>query len=54
MKLRSKKYDLNIFLYTIPVIELSRIQYIRGYISGYFHSKEEIKQGARLLKEVLR
>jgi len=50
LKYKSAKYTFATLLNTIPLIEISRIQYIKGYIKGYFFSSMKVKQGARDLK----
>jgi glycosyltransferase involved in cell wall biosynthesis len=53
-KYRSPKYDVITLIYSFLLIEQSRIQYMKGYIKGYFSSKPEAKMGATLLKATLR
>jgi hypothetical protein len=36
------------------LVEITRINYIRGYIRGYFFSTDEVKQKAAALRTVLR
>ncbi|MGN6646328.1 MAG: glycosyltransferase [Cytophaga sp.] len=54
LRYKSPKYSFLTYLYTIPIIELSRFQYEKGYIKGYFFSSEKIRKGALLLKQVLK
>jgi len=53
MKYKSPKYSISVLLATIPLIELSRIQYIKGYVKGYFFSTKEKQSGAAALKSML-
>jgi glycosyltransferase involved in cell wall biosynthesis len=54
MKYRSAKYNLTTFLMALWLVEITRINYIRGYIRGYFFSTDEVKQKAAALRTVLR
>lgn len=54
LKYKSPKYSFATLLYSIPLIEISRIQYIKGYIKGYFFSSKKVKEGASNLKMKLR
>jgi glycosyltransferase involved in cell wall biosynthesis len=51
LRYRSEKYSFNVFLFTIPVIELSRINYLKAYIKGYLFSSAEVKRQAKQWKE---
>lgn len=54
LKYKSQKYNLAAFLYSFVLIEKTRIQYIKGYIKGYFYSNQDVKNGASILKMKLR
>lgn len=54
LKYKSSKFSFMTFLYTIPLIEISRIQYIKGYVKGYFFSSIKVHEGASNLKMKLR
>lgn len=54
LKYKSPKYNLGVLFYSFILIEKSRIQYIKGYIKGYFYSKPEVKKGANNLKALLK
>lgn len=46
LKYKSSKYSLSVFLYTFPIIERSRINYLQAYIKGYLFSPKEVKEQA--------
>lgn len=50
LKYKSEKYSFHVFLYTIPIIEVSRINYLKAYIKGYLFSNKEVKTQAKKLK----
>lgn len=50
-RLKSEKYNLTVFFACIPLIELTRIQYIKGYWKGYFFKSKEQKTLAVYWKE---
>ncbi len=52
-RLRSSKYHFGVFLYSLPLIELTRFQYLKGYYRGFFLSPEFTKSKARDLEAVL-
>jgi hypothetical protein len=53
-KYRSVKYNVKTFLMSLWLVEITRINYIRGYIRGYFFSTDDIKQKAAALRAILR
>lgn len=53
LKYNHNVYGLNVLFQTIPLIEMSRVQYIKGYIKGYFFSAEKVHVGADALKKML-
>jgi glycosyltransferase involved in cell wall biosynthesis len=53
LKLRSPKYNLSALLYSFYLIELSRWNYLKGYVKGYFFSPEIKKHESLRLKEML-
>jgi glycosyltransferase involved in cell wall biosynthesis len=53
MRLRSGKYNFQIFLISLWLVELTRINYLKGYIKGFFYSTEDVKKRARELGFIL-
>jgi glycosyltransferase involved in cell wall biosynthesis len=51
MRLRSKKYNLGVFLYSFYLLERTRISYLKGYYKGYFKSPQFRKDAAIKLKQ---
>ncbi|MBC7451305.1 MAG: glycosyltransferase, partial [Cytophagales bacterium] len=49
-RLRSEKYNLKVFLYSLYLLELTRYQYLKGYYKGYVQSPAFRKEGALKLK----
>jgi glycosyltransferase involved in cell wall biosynthesis len=54
LKYNHSNYGIQVLFQTIPLIEYSRIQYIKGYIKGYFYSSEKVAMGAVSLKRALK
>jgi len=53
LRLKSAKYNFQVYLYGIYLLEATRISYIKGYIKGYFYSTSYQKEQAELLKKRL-
>lgn len=47
LKYKSYKYSFKVFLFTIPIIETSRINYLKAYIRGYLFSKQVVQTQAK-------
>ncbi|HEX8546937.1 MAG TPA: glycosyltransferase, partial [Cytophagaceae bacterium] len=54
IKFKSKKYSIKVCLFSFYLIEISRLNYTRGYSKGYFFSSELIKAKARELRLILK
>lgn len=52
--LKQKNFSISIFLASLWQLELSRIAYIKGYISGYYSTKPKIIEGRALLSKILK
>lgn len=52
-KLKSEKYNFKIFFLALFQLELSRIQYIRGYLKGFSDKDQWKKDGRKLLWKAL-
>lgn len=50
LRFKSEKYSFDVFLFTIPIIEVSRINYLKAYVKGYLFSSHEVKTQAKKLK----
>jgi glycosyltransferase involved in cell wall biosynthesis len=48
---KSEKYNLTVMLACLPLIELTRFNYIKGYIKGYFLKSSEQKRMAEYWKK---
>jgi glycosyltransferase involved in cell wall biosynthesis len=53
-KLRSSKYNLFVLIYSFILIEMTRWNYLKGYLKGYFFSTPEMKHHAMELTVILR
>jgi glycosyltransferase involved in cell wall biosynthesis len=53
VKFRSSKYNFRVYLYGFYLLEVTRISYIRGYLSGVFYSTSYQREQSRLLKKRL-
>jgi glycosyltransferase involved in cell wall biosynthesis len=53
LKYRSAKYNFKVSLYSLYIIEVSRINYIKGYYKGYFKSTNKQRAEAARLKVIL-
>jgi len=53
VSLRSKKYHIGVFLFSLLVIEITRFNYIKGYFKGYFFSTIDQRREAESLKQIL-
>lgn len=54
LRLKSKKYNLKVFLYALFMMEEQRITYLKGYVKGYFFSTNNQKAEAIVLQNKLR
>ena len=52
-KIKSRKYTLKIFILSLCQLELSRLQYIKGYLKGFTDPDPVKKQGREKLWKVL-
>jgi glycosyltransferase involved in cell wall biosynthesis len=53
LRLKSSKYNLWVLFFSFYLIELSRWQYLKGYIKGYFFSSLDQKKESKKLKALL-
>lgn len=53
LKVKSSKYHIGVVVYGFLLIERTRINYIRGYVKGYFFSSIEQKKEAQKLNQTL-
>jgi glycosyltransferase involved in cell wall biosynthesis len=53
INLKSEKYDLNTFLFSIYLLYATKYSYIKGYIKGYWFSTADKKRSANVLKTKL-
>lgn len=51
---RSGKYNLKVLLFSFLLIEVTRYNYIKGFIKGYFFSSELVKKNANDLATILK
>jgi glycosyltransferase involved in cell wall biosynthesis len=54
LKFRSPKYSLGVLLYSFYLIEVTRLNYIEGFIKGYFFSSKHVKLQAASLSKIQR
>lgn len=52
--LRSLKYDWKVLFYSFMLIEVTRYNYIKGFLKGFFFSSPGVKQNAKALAHILR
>ncbi|SFC05141.1 Glycosyl transferase family 2 [Flexibacter flexilis DSM 6793] len=52
-RLRSDKYNFQVFLASLYLTEISRLTHMKGYIQGYWYSPEFRKQEAKKLQAIL-
>ena len=53
MSLGSLKYDWKVLLYSFRLIEITRCNYIKGFIKGYFLSSSPVKEKAKELGHII-
>ncbi|CAN5399948.1 hypothetical protein BH23BAC1_BH23BAC1_21210 [soil metagenome] len=53
MRFRSEKYDWNTLLYSFYIIEVTRFNYIKGYLKGLLEKTEVQEIGLKKLKTTL-
>lgn len=54
LSLRSQKYNVSVLFYSFFLIEVTRINYIRGFVNGYFFSSPVVKKEAKALTLLLK
>ncbi|NPA36350.1 MAG: glycosyltransferase [Chlorobi bacterium] len=52
-RIKSSKYNFKTFLFSLLMLEQQRLNYIKGYIKGYWFSEPKVKSEAHKLKQLL-